>query len=98
MTAELLTIDAFSDKVGQEFLIEDPDGPALALTLIEAVALTNHGNAPRVPFSLLFTSKGTAALEQRTYRLRHAVWGSHEIFLVPIGQKEDVVTYQSIFN
>jgi Domain of unknown function (DUF6916) len=98
MTVELLTIDAFSDKVGQTFLIEDLDGPAVALTLIEAVALTNHGNAPRTPFSLLFTSKGAAALPQRTYRLRHVAWGPGDVFLVPIGQKDDVVTYQAIFN
>jgi Domain of unknown function (DUF6916) len=98
MTIELLTIDTFSDKVGQTFLIEERDGPAVALTLIEAVALTNHGNAPRVPFSLLFTSKGVGVLVQRMYALRHAALGLQQIFLVPIGQKDDVVTYQSIFN
>ncbi len=98
MKAELLTIDAFSDKVGQPFLIEDLDGPAIELTLKEAQTLPNHGNAPRAPFSLLFNSKGVSALGQRMYALRHATLGLQQIFLVPIGQKEDVVTYQAIFN
>ena len=60
MAVALLTIDTFSDKVGQAFVVEEPDLPAIELTLTEVTALRNFANAPRVPFSLLFTSQGSA--------------------------------------
>jgi len=98
MTIELLTIDLFSDKVGQIFAIDESNFAAAELTLIEAKTLANQGNAPRAPFSLLFTSEGAGVLPQRMYTLRHAAWGPLEVFLVPIDMKGDVVTYQAIFN
>jgi hypothetical protein len=98
MTLELLTIDMFSDKVGQAFIVEETGFPALELTLIEAKALRNYGNAAREPFSLLFTSEGAAVQPQRIYALRHAALGLHRIFLVPIAGSQGKVTYQAIFN
>jgi hypothetical protein len=98
MTLELLTIDMFSDKVGQAFIFEETGFPALELTLIEAKALRNYGNAAREPFSLLFTSQGSAVLPQRNYALRHAALGLQSIFLVPIAGSQEKVTYQAIFN
>jgi hypothetical protein len=32
------------------------------------------------------------------YELRHAALGMQEFFLVPVSKKDDVVTYQAIFN
>jgi hypothetical protein len=98
MTIKLLTIEEFNGKVGNAFTIEESDFPAVELTLIEAKALPNFGKAEREPFSLLFTSQGVGVLPQRQYTLRHAGMGPRPIFLVPIGQKGDVVTYQAIFN
>jgi hypothetical protein len=98
MTLELLTIDMFSDKVGQAFIVEETGFPALELTLIEAKALRSYSNAAREPFSLLFTSEGAAVQPQRIYALRHAVLGLHRIFLVPIAGSQEKVTYQAIFN
>jgi hypothetical protein len=98
MTSKLLTLDMFVDKVGQPFLVEEAGLPLLELTLIEAKALQNYGNVAREPFSLLFTSQGSAVLEQRIYLLRHAVLGLHSIFLVPVAGSQEKVTYQAIFN
>jgi hypothetical protein len=98
MTLELLTIDIFSDKVGQAFIVEETGFPPLVLTLIEAKALRNYGNAAREPFSLLFTSEGAAVQPQRIYALRHAMLGLHRIFLVPIAGSQEKVTYQAVFN
>jgi hypothetical protein len=95
---ELLTIDMFGDKVGDAFVIDEADSPPVELALVEATALPNHAKAPRVPFSLLFTTQGSAVLPQRTFTLRHAVLGALSIFLVPIGRDEHKVTYQAIFN
>jgi hypothetical protein len=98
MAPELLTIDMFSDKVGQAFVVEETGVPPIELTLIEAKALQNYGNAAREPFSLLFTSVGGAVLPQRIYPLRHATLGLRPIFLVPIAGSQEKVTYQAIFN
>lgn len=98
MKLDLLTIDMFSDKVGQIFTVEQVDAPPVALTLIEVTPITNYAKAERAPFSLIFTSQGVGVLPQRMYDLRHASLGLQSIFLVPIRMKADVVSYQSIFN
>ena len=98
MTLELLTIDMFNDKVGQAFMLEQPDAPAIKMTLSEVTALRNYANAPRAPFSLIFKTEGVGVLPQKMYELRHAALGLKPFFLVPIGKKDDVVSYQAIFN
>lgn len=94
----LLTLDMFSDKIGEAFLIEEADMPSIALTLTEARALRNFANAPRAPFSLLFTTTGQGVLPQRMYALRHPALGLHSIFLVPIGRDGETVSYEALFN
>jgi hypothetical protein len=98
MALELLTIDMFGDKVGQAFVVEEPNIPAIELTLTEVTALRNFANAPRAPFSLLFTSQGNTLLPQGMYALRHAALGLQSIFLVAIAGTKEKVTYQAIFN
>jgi hypothetical protein len=98
MTTELLTIDHFSDKVGQDFVIEESSNPPIALTLTEAKPMRNFANAARVPFSLLFTTKGDFVLPQQAYALRHVALGLQTIFLVPVGREGEITTYQAIFN
>jgi len=98
MTIELLTVDMFSDKIGQVFVLEEPSTPAIKMTLTDVTPIKNYANSARAPFSLLFTTQGTTAMPQRMYELRHAALGVQEFFLVPVGKKDDVVTYQAIFN
>jgi hypothetical protein len=98
MTLELLTLDKFSDKIGEAFRIDEADFPAIELTLAEATALRNFAKAERGPFSLVFTSQGDFVLPQRLYALRHATLGLQSIFLVPIGRDGDTVSYQALFN
>jgi hypothetical protein len=98
MAVVLLTIDTFGDKVGQAFVVEEPDIPAIELTLTEVNALRNFADAPRAPFSLLFTSQGSAVMPQRMYALRHKALGLQSFFLVPIAGTKEKVTYQAIFN
>ena len=98
MTTELLTIDMFSDKVGQAFIVEESEFPAIEMTLAEVKPIPNYANAARAPFSLLFKTRGFGVLLQRMYTLRHRGFRGAGFFLVPIGMKDDVVTYQAIFN
>ena len=98
MPVELLTLEMFSDKVGQAFLIDEADVPAIELILAEAKALRNYAKAEREPFSLIFTSQGDFVLPQRMYGLRHASLGLQSIFLVPIAKNGDTASYQALFN
>ena len=98
MTTTRLTRDLFADKVGQTWVIDEPDAPAIELTLTEVENLRNYAKLEREPFSLWFTTKGDFVLPQRLYGLRHATLGAMAIFLVPIGHKDHVSTYQAVFN
>jgi hypothetical protein len=95
---ELLTIDVFSDKVDQAFVLDEPGAPPIELKLIEAKLITNYLNAKRPPFSLMFTTTGDFVLPQRIYQLRNEALGTLSIFIVPVARKGDVATYQAIFN
>jgi hypothetical protein len=98
MTADLRTIDMFSDKLGSGFVVDEPDMPAVELTLTEVTALRNYAQATRAPFSLIFTAGAERMLPQRMYWLRHPTLGRQSIFLVPIARTREKVTYQAIFN
>jgi hypothetical protein len=98
MPDELLTIEQFDDKIGETFALDEAGAPAIPLTLIEAKTLRNYANAKRVPFSLMFTSKGDFVLPQRIYALRHEVLGPLSMFLVPLNREGDITTYQAVFN
>jgi hypothetical protein len=98
LTTELLTIDVFRDKIGQPFVLEEADTPPIEVTLVDATELRNYANAPRTPFSLLFTTKGDFVLPQRMYPLKHAALGLQTIFLVPVDRSGEITTYQAVFN
>ena len=98
MTELVLTIDVFSDKVGQVWTIDEPEAPPIELTLIKVEPLKNYAKLKREPFSLLFTTTGNFVLPQRIYALKHATLGAMSLFMVPVGREGDVTTYQSLFN
>lgn len=98
MTERVLTIDLFSDKVGQVWTVDEPPAAPVELTLTEVEAVRNYAKLEREPFSLLFTTKGDFVLPQRIYGLKHASLGAMSIFLVPVGRQGDVTTYQALFN
>ena len=98
MELGLLTVDMFIDKIGHTFVVEEPDLPAIELTLAEVTRMRNYAKAAREPFSLIFTNSGSAVLPQRMYHLRHVALGLEWLFLVPIAVTKDKVMYQAIFN
>jgi hypothetical protein len=98
MTAEPLTIDIFSDKIGHAFVVEEAGMPPLELKLAEVKPLQNFAGAARPPFSLYFTSQGDLMLRQGMYALRHAALGLQSIFLVPVARQGNVATYEAVFN
>ena len=98
MTERVLTIEVFSDKVGQIWTLDEPGAPPIEVTLIKVEPLKNYAKLKREPFSLLFTTTGNFVLPQRIYGLKHETLGAMSLFFVPVGREGDVTTYQSIFN
>jgi hypothetical protein len=98
MADALLTQSLFDDRVGQTWVLDEPNAPPVDFTLTEVTSLRNYGNTARQPFSLSFASRGEFVLAQRIYALRHATLGPMSIFLVPIGREGDTTTYQAVFN
>jgi hypothetical protein len=98
MTERVLTIDVFSDKVGQVWTLDEPGAPPIEVTLIKVEPLKNYAKLKREPFSLMFTTTGNFVLPQRIYGLKHETLGAMSLFFVPVGREGDVTTYQSIFN
>jgi hypothetical protein len=93
-----LTHELFSDKIGQIWVLDEPDAPPIELTLAETEPLRNYAKLKREPFSLSFTAKGDLMLSQRLYALCHSTLGQMTIFLVPIARQGDTTTYQAVFN
>jgi len=95
-----LVLEDFADKVGEVFVIDEPDVPAIPLTLTEARPLPARYGLPgmRPPFSLVFLGKDPRVLPQKLYRLEQGELGAVTIFLVPIGKDAQGVSYQATFN
>src|SRR5690606_714041 len=51
-----------------------------------------------VQFALLFTGPAQQPLAQATFLLGHAVLGELPVFLVPVGQRGELIEYQAIFS
>jgi hypothetical protein len=93
---EDLTIDSFSGLVGERFQLEDGGSPC-EFMLTECTRL-GGASLGRIPFSLLFRGPVDPVLPQRVYRMRHAEFGTLELFLVPIGREPDGTIYEAVFT
>jgi len=49
-------------------------------------------------FSLQFRAPADAPIAQASYAVNHEKMGSLTIFLVPIGQDSDGITFEAVFN
>ncbi len=70
--------------VGSDFEIHRPDGGPVSFELVDATQLPGRGEC----FSLVFRGPAEVPLDQRTYRVGHAVLGDFPLFLVPLGPCE----------
>jgi len=67
----------------------------LRLIQVENLASAAEEAAGRPRFSLLFDG-GAARFSQGTYAMQHAVLGTFDLFLVPVGQQRGL--YQAVIN
>lgn len=98
---ELVTIDNFSDKVGQSFqlVLEDGTSHDLSLTSAEAKGTEILPVSSRIPFSLFFKGTPGVLCHQAIYTVRHESGWQTDIFLVPIGANQDgTYNYQAVYS
>ena len=96
---ESRTIDDFSGRLGERFVLELGEGGEVETELIEVTALdAGPESDARTPFSIVFRGPHEPVLPQRIYPLRHDQLGTFGIFIVPIGRDADGVRYEAIFT
>jgi hypothetical protein len=69
----------------------------LEAELISAEAYGGRAGGSRQPFSIVFRGPSQPVLAQMTYRIEHAVLGSFDLFIVPIGPDEAGMRYEAVF-
>jgi len=93
-----LTMETFSPLVNEEFNVYIGDR-ALPVRLLEVTPLKGSGdNQEHQAWSLVFQFPPQRLFDQGTYEFEHSDTGRLAIFVVPIGQDENGVRYQAIFN
>jgi hypothetical protein len=94
-----LTRESFVPCLRQRFSINLPE-VKLTAELVEVKPLGQpFQEGAREPFSLLFEAGAAhGLLNQGTYSLVNEVLGEREIFLVPVGERDNCYQYEAIFN
>lgn len=94
-----VTVDTFQPLLGKCFDValdrESEPVTQLRLTDVEKV---KHSVGPRQGFSLMFEGPASASLSQGMFWLSEAETGGADIFIVPVGAKDDIWIYQAVFN
>ena len=91
-----LSRDEFAGHLNTNFTVYfTPDTPIDA-ELIEVTELQKRNRSES--FALLFLTPSDTPIEQALYKVEHAVLGSAEIGLVPVGKDENGVRYEAVFN
>ena len=96
-----VTVETFVELVGERFTVESGDGSSQLFELVEATSNPDHARttgSTRDPFSLIFRGPIQPFLLQGTYRFQHREIGELDIFIVPIGPRDDHMQYQAVFS
>ena len=97
---DALTPNTFEPHVGSEFSIVLPEGSTTAIELATLVRQEARSHGDRTePFSMVFVGPQGRSLAQATYAMDHATLGRIEIFIVPIGPRQDGrQQYEAVFS
>jgi hypothetical protein len=101
---ERFTLDTFAPRAGERFRLHIEGAEPQPLVLQSATAIPVTAWRPedvaqhRTPFSLLFLGPPTFVLPQAIYRFEHDEIGTFEMFIVPIAQSAEGVSYEAIFS
>ena len=94
----------FSAELHTPFRILQSSRPAVDVELVEVTekrsvaGLQPWAAAGQERFSIVFRGPREGALQQGMYQLQHERLGAFELFLVPVGQDQDGVYYEAVFN
>lgn len=95
--ADEVTLATFTPLVGETFKANFPT--ELGLELVEAKTLPSRPGAPRQdPFSLVFRAPKNSGLWQGMLELDNERTGPMAFFLVPIGEDEEGMYFEALFN
>jgi hypothetical protein len=97
MASSLPSKASFGEQVGSTFEVVFPDVEAMTATLTD---LTEGHQSPGFEqFSMVFTGPAEAPIQQGMCHLDHAVLGTMDLFLVPIGRDASGgLQYEAVFN
>jgi hypothetical protein len=95
--------ETFSPYVNTTFIIDPGHTFPLEVTLMEVKDLRSASDRQRnLPgkdcFSLTFRATQESSLKQGTYRVRHGALGTFDLFIVPVGDKQERQYFEAIFN
>ena len=91
-----LTKQIFQSHLNSVFQAIDPDQNPLTMKLIE---VSDGPDNPRFDqFSILFQAPADALNQQGNYRFEHPGIGTFTIFIVPVSQDRDGLTYEAVFS
>ena len=95
-----LTVDDFSNRIGDEFRIRTDDEGTVNLELVSAEEMAQAGQADRTDsaYSVLFRGSLNNMLDQGTYELEHPDMGVLPLFIVPVRQDEKGFYYEAVFT
>jgi len=93
---EDLTREALAESLNSKFLMRLENAAPLELTLVSVTELPSAVGQEQ--FSLIFGAPQNAPIAQGIYQLEHERFGLFGIFLVPIGQDQEGVRYEALFN
>jgi hypothetical protein len=94
----------FRGQMNSLFRIHPPCMPAVDAVLVEVTergaADNGHGRTAtrQECFSIVLRGPRERLLRQGTYEMQQDHLGAFELFLVPVGQDQDGVYYEAIFN
>ena len=91
-----LTKTMFADNLNTRFkLIYEPD----QVLEVELIELREGRASPRQEvFSITFRGPGDVLLSQGMYSFQHDTMGQFGLFIVPVGQDEQGIYYEAVFN
>jgi hypothetical protein len=105
-SSPLAELDAakFATVLHSRFQVGSTLSRAVDVALVEVSPTRRFGSgapgaAPAFEsFSLLFEGPVSTPLTQGTYSFAHPQMGHFDLFIVPIGRKEQLIQYQAVFN
>lgn len=86
----------FASQVNSPFFERSENNSDVEFLLVEATEL--YSDERTQSFSLLFRAPSTTAPVQRIFNLNNSHIGDLELFLVPVGQKENGILFEAAFN